>query len=182
MECTPGERGDVPIWCTLCSIMSKTTLWLPVCLGLVLSSCGSEPPTAVSTAPLPIATVGTRVLEAPDGAIAIKILLESANLGTEEVELGEIEFPAGYRSQGHAHGSTEVFYVLSGELEHVVNGEAALVRPGEIGIVRPGDQVEHRVPGEEPCRVLVIWVPGGEADRLARVFLTKPIAASSRDE
>ncbi len=163
-------------------IMSKTPLWLPVCLGLVLSSCGDEPRTAASTAPLPIATVGTRVLEAPDGAIAIKVLLESSNLGTDEVELGEIEFPAGYRSQGHAHGSTEVFYVLSGELEHVVNGEAALVRPGEIGIVRRGDQVEHRVPGEEPCRVLVIWVPGGEADRLARVFLTKPIDARSREE
>ena len=50
--------------------------------------------------------------------------------------------------------------------------------PGEIGIVRRGDKVEHRVPGEEPCRVLVIWVPGGEAERLASVFLTKPIDPS----
>ncbi len=157
--------------------MPRTSLLLAVFLGLAFSSCGNEPQTGAPTGPLPIVTAGTRVLEAPDGAIAIKVLLESANLGSAEVELGEIEFPAGYRSQGHAHGSTELFYVLSGELEHVVNGEVALVGPGQIGIVRGGDQVEHRVPGEEPCRVLVIWVPGGEADRLARVFLTKPIEA-----
>lgn len=123
----------------------------------------------------PIASSGTRVLETPDGAIAIKILLESSNLGTGELELGEIEFPAGYESAPHPHGATEIFYVISGEFEHVVAGRSVRLRPGQVGWVRPGEEVVHRVPGSEPCKVLVIWVPGGEADRLARQFVTRPI-------
>ena len=94
---------------------------------------------------------------------------------SDELELGEIEFPAGYGSASHRHGATEIFYVISGELEHVVNGRSARLRPGQVGLVRSGEEVMHRVPGSEPCRVLVIWVPGGEAERLAGQFASRPI-------
>jgi quercetin dioxygenase-like cupin family protein len=112
-------------------------------------------------------TAGTRWLESERGT-TIKLLVEAANLGGSEVEIGEITFPGGPRpaGQGHLHGSIEIFYVLSGEMNHVVNGESHLLKPGMVGIVRPGDRVAHGVNSTDPVRALVVWAPGGEADRI----------------
>lgn len=121
------------------------------------------------------ATSGTRVLEAPSG-LTIKMLVEAANLGGDEVEVGEITIPAHSEPQrGHAHHAVEILYVLSGTLEHVVNGESHVLSPGMVGIVRPGDEVMHRVPGDLPVKALVIWAPGGEAARLAPGFKERRI-------
>ncbi len=121
-------------------------------------------------------TFGTRWLESERGT-TIKILVEAANLGGSEVEIGEITFPGGPRppGQGHLHGSIEIFYVLSGEMNHVVNGESHILKPGMVGIVRPGDRVAHGVSSAEPVRALVIWAPGGEADRIAPYFEERSI-------
>jgi len=35
------------------------------------------------------------------------------------------------------------------------------------GVVKPGDEVMHRVLGDTPVKAVVIWVPGGESDRIA---------------
>jgi quercetin dioxygenase-like cupin family protein len=117
---------------------------------------------------------GTRVLEGA-GGLAIKVLVEASNLGSSEVEIAEITFPAGSQGGGHVHGSHEIFYVLSGVLEHVVNDVPTLLEPGTVGIVRQGDTVAHRVPGDEPVKALVIWAPGGEAGRLASFFEERPV-------
>ena len=106
------------------------------------------------------------IYESPTSGTRIKLLLDESNLGGNEIEIGEITFPAGVNSGNHPHGSTEIFYVLSGELEHVVNGESHLLRPGMLGFVRPPDEVNHIVPGSEPVKALVIWAPGGEAHRI----------------
>ena len=103
--------------------------------------------------------------QSPGGTI-IRLLLDERNLGGKEVEVGEITFPPGTNSGAHPHGATEIFYVLSGELEHVVNGESHLLKPGMVGFVRPPDQVNHIVPGKEPVKALVIWAPGGEAQKI----------------
>jgi quercetin dioxygenase-like cupin family protein len=100
------------------------------------------------------------------GGTQIRLLLDEHNLGGTEVELGEITFPPGSSSGSHPHGSTEIFYILSGELDHVVNGESHLLKPGMVGFVRPPDKVNHVVPGNEPVKALVIWAPGGEAHRI----------------
>jgi quercetin dioxygenase-like cupin family protein len=100
------------------------------------------------------------------GGTTIRLLLDEANLGGTEVEIAEITFPPGSSSGGHPHGSTEIFYVLSGTLEHVVNGETHRLEPGMLGFVRPPDRVNHVVPGSEPVKALVIWAPGGEAHRI----------------
>jgi len=96
-----------------------------------------------------VAPHGTRWLEGPSG-LAIKVLVEETNLGGSEVEVAEITFPAGSEGANHAHGSVEIFYVLSGVMEHVVNGEPHRLDPGMVGVVRPRDQVAHRVLGEAP--------------------------------
>ena len=73
--------------------------------------------------------------------------------------------------------------MLEGTLEHIVNGESVLLEPGMIGIVRKGDTVSHKVPSDVPCKALVIWAPGGEVERLAQFFESKPIEQlKSNDE
>lgn len=121
------------------------------------------------------ATEGTRYLVGRNGGLTIKVLVEPSNLGSSEVEMAEITFPAGSRGGSHRHGAIEMFYVLSGTLEHVVNGESHLLAPGQVGIVKPGDSVEHRVPGDEPVRAVVVWAPGGEVERIAPGFEERPI-------
>jgi quercetin dioxygenase-like cupin family protein len=105
------------------------------------------------------------VYESPGGT-RIRMLLEEVNLGGSEVEIGEITFPPGVNSGEHLHGATEIFYVLSGELEHVVDGKSHVLKPGMLGFVRPPAKVNHIVSGKEPTRALVIWAPGGEAHRI----------------
>jgi quercetin dioxygenase-like cupin family protein len=107
-----------------------------------------------------------RVYQSPNGGTQIKLLLDESNLGGTEIEIGEITFPPGANSGSHPHGSTEIFYVLEGELEHVVNGESHVLGPGMLGFVRPPDSVNHIVPGDQPVKALVIWAPGGEAQRI----------------
>lgn len=98
--------------------------------------------------------------------LTIKVLADATTLGSGELDIAEITFPAGTDSGDHPHGSTEIFYVLSGELEHVVNGQTTMLRPGMVGFVRPPDRVRHRTAVE--TRALVLWVPGGEAARIVR--------------
>ena len=117
---------------------------------------------------------GTRILEGANG-LTIKILVEEANLGGSEVEIGEITFPGKSPGGDHLHETNEIFYMLSGKMEHIVNGESAVLVPGMIGIVRKGDTVSHKILSDEPVRALVIWAPGGEAERLAQFFTVKPI-------
>ncbi len=107
-------------------------------------------------------TKGTRIFEAPGGTFMAKILVEAANLGSEDVKIAELTFPPGYAGSGHLHGAIEIFYVLSGRFGHTVNGVDAILGPGEVGIVKPGDTVSHSVHSKEPATVLTIWVPGGE--------------------
>lgn len=97
--------------------------------------------------------------------VEIRLLADETTLGGREVEVAEITFPAGADSGDHRHSVTELFYVLSGELEHSVNGRTVVLKPGMVGAVRPPDAVRHRAPNGA-VRALVIWAPGGEAARI----------------
>ncbi len=145
---------------------------LALIAGLVLASPGH----AQATTDYEKATEGTRWIESGSGLV-IKVLVEAANLGSTDVELAEITFPvgAGATGGGHRHGAIEIFYVLAGRLDHIVNGASHVLEAGGVGIVRPGDEVIHRVLGEVPVRALVIWAPGGEAERIARSMRQRPI-------
>jgi quercetin dioxygenase-like cupin family protein len=95
----------------------------------------------------------------------LRMLIDKATLGGEEAEVGEITFAPNADSGDHAHNSTEIFYVLEGELGHVVNGKTHVLKAGMVGFVRPPDRVRHKV-GPQGARALVIWVPGGESERI----------------
>lgn len=111
------------------------------------------------------ASSGTRELTLASGT-AFRMLLDETNLGSGEIEMAEITLPAGTSTAAHRHGSIEIFYVLEGVLGHVVNGVEHRLEPGMVGVVKPGDEVAHRAP-DGPVKALVVWIPGGEGDRIA---------------
>jgi quercetin dioxygenase-like cupin family protein len=110
---------------------------------------------------------GTRLLRARSG-LAIKVLVEREVFGDQTIEVAEMTLPSAPNAGAHQHGSSEILYVLSGRLNHVVNDTVYKLEAGMVGIVRPGDRVAHRVNVGDTARVLVIWVPGGEVQRLSR--------------
>ena len=100
---------------------------------------------------------------APSGA-TLKLILGDSTVGPA-VSMGELTFPPNQDSGEHAHGSIEILYVLSGELEHTANGVTTLLTPGMTGYVKPPDKIRHKT-GAAGAKVLVIWVPGEEANKI----------------
>src|SRR4029078_7798113 len=99
------------------------------------------------------------------GGGTLKLMLDDSNVGPE-VSIGELTFPPNTDSGDHTHGAIEMFYVLSGELEHVVNGKSYILTPGMTGYVRPPDKIRHKT-GAAGAKVVVVWVPGDEAKKIA---------------
>jgi len=105
------------------------------------------------------------------GKQEIKMLVDKSNLGSSEVEVGELFLPAGFQGTGgHKHENLEIFYVVEGTLGHEVNGKTYRLEVGNVGIVKAGDTVNHTVLSESSVRALVIWVPGKEASVLIDRF------------
>jgi quercetin dioxygenase-like cupin family protein len=120
------------------------------------------------------ASTGVREVTLASGTV-IKMLLDASNLGSDEIEVGEITFPAvSSPTAGHRHGATEIFYVIEGVLGHVVNGVEHRLEPGMVGVVKPADEVMHRVL-VAPVRAVVIWVPGGEGSRVQPAERWRPL-------
>jgi quercetin dioxygenase-like cupin family protein len=112
------------------------------------------------------------VLYRAPGGTTLRLLLDDSNVGGD-VSVGEMTFPANLDSGEHAHGAIEMFYVLSGELEHVVNGQSEMLKPGMVGYVKPPDKVRHKT-GAAGAKVVVIWVPGAEAKKIAARWTREP--------
>ncbi len=89
----------------------------------------------------------------------------------------ELTLPAGTIVGSHTHVALEVIYVLSGTYDHEVNGKRYRLTPGMVGIVRPGDHVRHLVPRSAATKVLIIWAPAGEAQRVLGNAKGSPVAA-----
>jgi quercetin dioxygenase-like cupin family protein len=134
-------------------------------VGQVCSAAESSAPGSSSAPPLySYATNGVKDNINFVGA-KWKLLLDESNLGGKELEAVELTLPAGTTTPSHTHRSIEVLYVLSGTYDHEVNGKRYRLTPGMIGIVRPGDKVRHIVPKAGDAKLLIIWVPAGEAER-----------------
>jgi quercetin dioxygenase-like cupin family protein len=106
------------------------------------------------------------------GGTTLRLFLDESNVGPA-VSVGELTFPPNADSGDHAHGAIEMFYVLSGQLEHVVNGKSYILGPGMTGYVRPPDTVRHKT-GPAGAKVVVVWVPGDEAKKIAARWTKEP--------
>lgn len=122
----------------------------------------------------PLAAQGEKrgpTYRAPSG-VTLTLLLDDTNVGPE-VSVGELTFPPNSDSGDHVHGAIEMFYVLSGEFEHIVNGKSLILKPGMTGFVRPPDKIRHKT-GPAGAKVVVIWVPGDEAKKIAARWTKEP--------
>lgn len=106
------------------------------------------------------------------GGTTLRLFLDESNVGAE-VSIGELTFPPNADSGEHAHGAIEMFYVVSGQLEHIVNGTSYMLGPGMTGYVRPPDKVRHKT-GPAGAKVVVVWVPGDEARKIAARWTKEP--------
>jgi len=105
------------------------------------------------------------VLTSPSGT-ELRVLVDAKSLGGSEVEVVELTFKPNSDSGDHHHAVTETFYVLEGEMEQVINGKPVKLGKGMVASIRSTDQVRHRS-GPNGAKVLVIWAPGGEIERVA---------------
>jgi quercetin dioxygenase-like cupin family protein len=106
------------------------------------------------------------------GGTTLRLILDSTNVGPE-ISLGEMTFPPNTDSGEHAHGAIEIFYVISGELEHVVNGKSQMLKPGMVGYVKPPDKIRHKT-GPAGAKVVVMWVPGVEGNKIVSRWSKEP--------
>ena len=106
------------------------------------------------------------------GGTTLRLMLDESNVGPE-VTLGEMVFPPNSDSGDHKHGATEMFYVVTGELDHVVNGKSQILKPGMAGYVKPPDSVRHKT-GPAGAKVVVVWVPGDEGKKIAARWKREP--------
>jgi quercetin dioxygenase-like cupin family protein len=126
-----------------------------------------------------LATHGSAQTEKSQGATyrspsgtTLKLMLDESNVGPE-VTLGEIMFPPNSDSGDHKHGATEMFYVVTGELEHIVNGKSEILKPGMAGYVKVPDSVRHKT-GAAGAKAVVVWVPGDEGKKIASRWKKEP--------
>ena len=141
--------------------MNSRTIWLAASFVLCLST------TAAAQTDKPQGTV----YRSPGGS-TLRLILDDTNIGAE-ISVGELTFPPNSDSGDHAHGAIEILYVLSGELEHVVNGKSMILKPGMAGYVKPPDKIRHKT-GPAGAKVLVMWVPGAEANKIVSRWTKEP--------
>ena len=140
--------------------MNKTTFWaLATLVACTASSVAAQ-------AAKPVATYRS------PGGTTLKVLLDDSNVGPEAT-VAELTFMPNADSGDHLHGSTEMFYVISGELEHVVNGKSQILKAGMAGYVKPPDTIRHKT-GPSGAKVIVIWVPGDELKRVVARWTREP--------
>jgi quercetin dioxygenase-like cupin family protein len=141
--------------------MNSRTIWLAASFVLSLGA------TAAAQSDKPQGTV----YRSPGGS-TLRLILDDTNIGAE-ISVGELTFPPNTDSGDHAHGAIEILYVLSGELEHVVNGKSMILKPGMAGYVKPPDKIRHKT-GPAGAKVLVMWVPGAEANKIVSRWTKEP--------
>lgn len=132
--------------------------WL-VLLAVVAANLAAQRPTHEATYRSP-------------GGTTLRLILGDSTIGPE-VSMGELTFPPNVDSGEHVHGAIEILYVLEGQLEHTVNGVTEVLRPGMAGFVKPPGKIRHKT-GPEGAKVLVVWVPGDEAAKIAARWKREP--------
>ena len=102
----------------------------------------------------------------PASKSTIRVIIDEKLGGTKEVSIAELEIPPGVDVPDHVHQSTEIFYILSGELEQTSEGKVRKLTAGMAALVPANTTTHHKVTSKEPVRALVIWAPGGEEQRI----------------
>ena len=96
----------------------------------------------------------------------ITVLIDQHLGGTTDLTVAHLIIPPGVDVPDHVHQSTEIFYILSGELEQTSEGKVKKLTTGMACLVPANTTTHHTVTSKEPVHALVIWAPGGEEKRI----------------
>jgi quercetin dioxygenase-like cupin family protein len=113
----------------------------------------------------------------PQSKSQLKILIDENLGGTKDVTIADLVIPVGVDVPDHIHQSTEIFYIISGELEQTSDGKVQKLTPGMACLVPGNTTTHHKVTSKEPVHALVIWAPGGEEKRVTKDWQSKPPTA-----
>jgi len=114
-----------------------------------------------------------KVFTEPQSKSQFKVLIDEQLGGTKDVTIAELTIPPGVDVPDHVHQSTEIFYILSGELEQTSDGKVQKLTVGMACLVPANSTTHHKVTSKEPVRALVIWAPGGEEKRITEQWEKK---------
>ena len=112
----------------------------------------------------------------PQSKSEITVLIDEHLGGTKDVSIAKLVIPPGVDVPNHVHQSTEIFYVLSGELEQTSEGKVKKLTAGMACLVPGNTETRHKVTSKEPVQALVIWAPGGEEQRITTDWQVKGAA------
>lgn len=96
----------------------------------------------------------------------LRVVIDQHLGGTTDVTIADLVIPPGVDVPDHIHQSTEIFYILSGELEQTSEGKVQKLTAGMACLVPANTTTHHKVTSKEPVHALVIWAPGGEEKRI----------------
>lgn len=109
----------------------------------------------------------------PQSKSTIRVLIDEHLGGTKDVSVAELVIPPGVDVPDHIHQSTEIFYILSGELEQTSESKVQKITAGMAALVPANTTTHHKVTSKKPVRALVIWAPGGEEQRIVEHWQKK---------
>ncbi len=109
----------------------------------------------------------------PQSKSQITVLIDERLGGTKDVSIADLVIPPGVDVPDHVHQSTEIFYILSGELEQTSEGKVQKLTAGMACVVPANTTTHHKVTSKEPVHALVIWAPGGEEKRITEHWQAK---------
>lgn len=93
----------------------------------------------------------------------MRLLVDRDAFPETPLTVAMVQYPPGARGPFHSHRkTTEIYFVLSGELTPTVGGKQYRVKRGQLIYIPPGK--EHRAAnrGRGACRFLTINTPLGE--------------------
>src|SRR5262249_4963453 len=109
----------------------------------------------------------------PASKSELRVVIDQHLGGTKDVTVADLVIPPGVDVPDHVHQSTEIFYVLSGELEQTSEGKVQKLTAGMACLVPANSPTHHKGTSKEPVHALVIWAPGGEEQRIVQGWQKK---------
>lgn len=116
----------------------------------------------------------------PASKSEITVLIDQHLGGTSDLTVAHLTILPGVDVPDHIHQSTEIFYILSGELEQTSEGTVKKLTAGMACLVPANTTTHHKVTSKEPVQALVIWAPGGEEKRITADWQVKQPTAEER--
>jgi quercetin dioxygenase-like cupin family protein len=109
----------------------------------------------------------------PASKSELRVVIDQHLGVTKDVTVADLVIPPGVDVPDHIHQSTEIFYILSGELEQTSEGKVQKLTAGMACLVPANTTTHHKVTSKEPVHAVVIWAPGGEEQRIVERWQKK---------